>query len=115
MCYDRLVLLFGTNANVCDLVEPPHLPSFLGHPLPRGERTVARWNDRNRIVQPSPLAGERGPPPALPPAGAGRVRGPGIRCRIYETTYIVRESPACFGGPRPDAKRRTVCHCENPP
>src|SRR5215469_10757648 len=31
-------------------VEPPHPPSFLGHPLPRGERAVARWQDGNRIV-----------------------------------------------------------------
>jgi hypothetical protein len=39
---------FRNYANVCDLVEPPHPPSFLGHPLPRGERVVARWKDQNR-------------------------------------------------------------------
>jgi hypothetical protein len=37
---------------------PPHLPSFLGHPLP------------SRL-----LAGEGGLQPAPSPAGAGRVRG----------------------------------------
>src|SRR6516225_8406347 len=37
-----------TLTNVCDPVEPPHPPSFLGHPLPRGERGVARWKDQNR-------------------------------------------------------------------
>ena len=52
---------------------------------------MARWKDQNRIVEPSPLAplaGEAGPQPAHSPAGAGRVRGSGIRCRIYETTYL---------------------------
>ena len=71
------------------LVEPPHPPWFLGHPLPRGERVVPRGKDSNRIVEPSPLAGEGSPQPALSLAGAGRVRGSGIRCRIYETTYLL--------------------------
>jgi CheY-like chemotaxis protein len=49
-----LVLLFGTTLTYATSfvvgVEPPHPPSFLGHPLPRGERVVARWKDQNRIV-----------------------------------------------------------------
>ena len=48
---------------------------------------MPRGKDSNRIVEPSPLAGEGSPQPALSPAGAGRVRG--IRCRIYETTYLL--------------------------
>src|SRR6516164_5242206 len=79
------------------LVEPPHPSWFLGHPLPRGERVVPRGKDSNRIVEPSPLAGEGGPQPALSPAGAGRVRRSGIRFRIYETTYLGNPSFA----PRP--------------
>ena len=51
---------------------PPHPASFVGHPLPLGERVGFALLE----LQPSPLAGEGGPPLAFSPAGAGRVRGP---------------------------------------
>jgi len=54
------------------LKKTPHLPSYLGHPLPQGERA------RNQNTSPLPW-GEGGPRPALLRAGAGRVRGFGVR------------------------------------
>jgi hypothetical protein len=42
--------------------EPPHLPSFVGHPLPKGEGCTSRGG-------PGPLRGER------VASGASRVRG----------------------------------------
>src|SRR5262249_14268407 len=79
-------------------------------PSPPGGGVWVRERDGNQTVKPFPPAGEGGPPcgpelptssrppgagaywrraePALSSAGAGRVRGLGVRCRIYETTYL---------------------------
>ena len=62
------------------LKRTPHPPSYLGHPLPKGEGRCFDFypspvgEDRRFDFHPSPR-GEGGPRPAFSPAGAGRVRG----------------------------------------
>src|SRR5271157_4835961 len=62
------------------LKKTPHLPSSVGHPLPRGEGcssdSYSTLPGEGCIYLSIPLPwGEGVPQPALSPAGAGRVRG----------------------------------------
>jgi hypothetical protein len=82
-CRASLVLLFATTLTYVTPsvvgVEPPHPPSFLGHPLPRGERVVGlmeRWfqmfsllSGGERVV--ASMEGRESKNVALSPSGRG--------------------------------------------
>jgi len=81
-----ITLTFATSSVVS--VEPPHPPSFLGHPLPRGERAVARWEGRESShVTLSP----RGRGWTAPGAFTSRC-GPGEGVQKYVTEFMKRRT-----------------------